>query len=526
MSASREKQNRQEQNSSGWVDPKTAREAQQRKQEKRSSFVYGAIAVVFVLVAVAAIIYRSNIIPKMSTAATIDGEKYSAAEVSFYYQNAYRGFQSDAYYFISYLGLDTSASLKDQTISADAASLITSMGLGEAEEGQTWHDFFLNKALTQMAEIQTALKKAEEEGFTYPAGVQVQYEDSIASLEGAAVASGVSVNQYLASSFGNNLITEKIYEQELLRMLQYDAYANAYADSLTYDEATLEETYAADPKSYDKVSYESVSISGAAESTTDEEGNTVEPTEEESEAALAAAKETAEQMLSDYRAGGDLSALAEAQGASYSEDESGTYNGDALTEWLFDDARQAGDTAVLESGTTYYVAVFHDRFREEYDTIDVRHILVQPATGTLSSEDEGYEAEQEQLNADAKLKAEELLEQWSTGEATEESFAALAMEESTDGSKYVGGLYTQVAQGDMVQAFNDWCFDPARQSGDTDIVETEYGYHVMYFVGHDLPAWQADVSTTLKNEDYAEWVDGLSADATITRNDSGLKYVS
>ena len=75
MSASREKQNRQEQASSGWIDPKTAREAQQRKQEKRSNTLYGIIAVVFVLVAAAAILYRSNIIPKMSTAATIDGEK-------------------------------------------------------------------------------------------------------------------------------------------------------------------------------------------------------------------------------------------------------------------------------------------------------------------------------------------------------------------------------------------------------------------------------------------------------------------
>ena len=82
MSASREKQNRQEQAGSGWVDPKTAREAQQRKQEKRSNLLYGLIAVVFVLVAAVAIIYRTNIIPKVATAATIDGENYTAAEVT------------------------------------------------------------------------------------------------------------------------------------------------------------------------------------------------------------------------------------------------------------------------------------------------------------------------------------------------------------------------------------------------------------------------------------------------------------
>ena len=88
MSASREKQLRQE--NVGQPDPKTIREAQQRKSEKRSNVLYGAIAAVFVVVALASLVWRSNIIPRSATAAVIDGEKYTAAEVSFYYQNAYR----------------------------------------------------------------------------------------------------------------------------------------------------------------------------------------------------------------------------------------------------------------------------------------------------------------------------------------------------------------------------------------------------------------------------------------------------
>ena len=40
----------------------------------------------------------------------------------------------------------------------------------------------------------------------------------------------------------------------------------------------------------------------------------------------------------------------------------------------------------------------------------------------------------------------------------------------------------------MVTEFNDWCFDPARQIGDTGIIHNEStGYHVMYFVGYDQP---------------------------------------
>ena len=490
MSASREKQLRQE--NVGQPDPKTIREAQQRKSEKRSNVLYGAIAAVFVVVALASLVWRSNIIPRSATAAVIDGEKYTAAEVSFYYQNAYRNFYSNNYYYMSYglLSLNPNADLK-----------------------------------TQEAAVQNGLKKAQEEGFTYPAGVQAQYQDSMESLKSTAAASGVSVSQYLANIFGSTM-TEKVYGEQLNRMLQYDAYTQAYSDSLVYDEATLKETYEADRNSYDKVAYEAVTITGAAASTKDADGNTVEATDEEKEAAKTAAKTAADNMLAAYQAGEKLETLAEGnEKATYVDNDGVSYTGDVLTDWLFNEDRKDGDTAVLESGTTYYVAVFHDRFLEEYPTIDIRHILIQPAAGTLAEGDEGYEDEQAQLKADAKAKAEEILAQWQAGDATEDSFAALAMENSADGSKYVGGLYTQVYQGQMVDAFNDWCFDASRQPGDTGIVETTYGYHVMYFVGQDLPYWQAQVTSALKDQDYAEWVQAFTADSSIEQNNSGMKYV-
>ena len=439
MSASREKQFRQEK--IGQPDPKTAREAQQRKQEKRSNILYGTIAVVFVIVALASLIWRSNIIERSATAATIDGEKYTAAEVNFFYQNAYRNFYNYNYYYMAYglISLNTNADLKDQVLTDSDASMLG------VEAGQTWHDYFVDQALDQMAAVQAALKQADEEGFTYPAGVQAQYEDNMDSLKASAAASNVSVDQYLAGTFGSTM-TEKVYGEQMYRALKYDAYTSAYDDSLTYDNAALTAAYSADPNSYDKVAYESVTILGSAAGTTDADGNTVDPTDEEKDAAKQSAKDAADEMLAAYRNGKKLEPLADAnEKATYNNNDGTIYSsGDVLSEWLFDDARKAGDSAVLESGTTYYVVVFHERFRDEYPTIDVRHILIQPAAGELSEGDEGYEDEQAQLNADAKAKAEDILAQWQAGEATEDSFAALAMENSSDGSKYDGGLYTQV----------------------------------------------------------------------------------
>ena len=75
------------------------------------------------------------------------------------------------------------------------------------------------------------------------------------------------------------------------------------------------------------------------------------------------------------------------------------------------------------------------------------------------------------------------MDSWKEGAATEESFALLANTFSTDpGSNTTGGLYSYVYEGQMVKNFNDWCFDDARRSGDTGIVQSDFGYHVMYFV--------------------------------------------
>ena len=180
---------------------------------------------------------------------------------------------------------------------------------------------------------------------------------------------------------------------------------------------------------------------------------------------------------------------------------------------------------MLEDGTILYVAVFHDRSRDESPTIDIRHILVPLGNAALEEGDEGYEDEQAQLKADAHAKAEELLAQWQSGEATEESFASLAMAESADSSKYDGGLYTEVYQGRMVEEFDAWCFDAARQPGDTGIVDTQFGSHVMYFSGVDMTRWQVQAANSLRGEAYAAWEAGLAEDVAILRNASGLKFI-
>ena len=125
--------------------------------------------------------------------------------------------------------------------------------------------------------------------------------------------------------------------------------------------------------------------------------------------------------------------------------------------------------------------------KESGPLVDVRHILI--SVGTTGKDENGAAISTEEDWDKCLSDAERILATWKEGEASEDSFALMANTFSQDpGSNTVGGLYSYVYEGQMVPAFNDWCFDKNRQPGDTGIVRTDFGYHVIYFVKGG-PGW-------------------------------------
>ncbi|MEA4965950.1 MAG: peptidylprolyl isomerase [Oscillospiraceae bacterium] len=151
--------------------------------------------------------------------------------------------------------------------------------------------------------------------------------------------------------------------------------------------------------------------------------------------------------------------------------------------------------------------------KDDTSMVNVRHILIEPATVDLAEGDEGYDEAVQAAKDDAKAKAEEIYAQWQAGDMTEDSFAALATANSEDsGSAADGGLYEDVYPGEMKEDFNTWCFADGRQPGDTGIVETDYGYHIVYFVGSTGEShWHSVVYSDYQNELYSQMCTDLIA---------------
>ena len=115
------------------------------------------------------------------------------------------------------------------------------------------------------------------------------------------------------------------------------------------------------------------------------------------------------------------------------------------------------------------------------------------------------------------MKAQGILEEYLKGEMTEDAFGELAKKYSEDGNADEGGIYEDVASGQMVSEFEDWALLAAdRKVGDVGIVETEFGYHIMYFIEREeVSNWETEIRDEKSTEDLAAFGEELLENVVI-----------
>ena len=174
------------------------------------------------------------------------------------------------------------------------------------------------------------------------------------------------------------------------------------------------------------------------------------------------------------------------------------------------------------SETGYYVMLFVSRDDNHYNLANVRHILVNFEGGT--TDENGNTTYSDEEKAAALEEAENLLTLYEMGEQTEEAFADLATANTDDtGSAETGGLYEDIApvQGVYVESFTNWATDPAREAGDTGIIESTYGYHVMYYVGDDEMTYRDSmIFDEIQSETISTWYDGILSTGKVEEKDT------
>ena len=77
----------------------------------------------------------------------------------------------------------------------------------------------------------------------------------------------------------------------------------------------------------------------------------------------------------------------------------------------------------------------------------------------------------------------------------------------------------------MVAEFEDWLFDEARKEGDTGIVKTQYGYHIMYFDGNGDEKWYTNVENAIYSEDYEKWYEEAIKSTGVVINKNNMNKI-
>ncbi len=516
--------------------------------------VFGAVVAIAVVVALLAGILSFFAVPqKLTKAVVIDGEGYSMSELSCYYMQMYNNvYQTAASYDSNYgegygkmlTGYDVSLSPADQkTTDADGNEI-------------TWDEYFLDQAIDTMANIKRYYKAAVEAGVELTEEAEAQITETLESYD--AYLGNYSLSSFLQMQYGkgvNEALFKKILnEQQIVSIYQEQIQEELKA---AYSDEDVNAIYEEDKSKYDVVGFRWFTID-VAETEEEETASAAEDTSEATEDNEAAAEKLeAQKFIDTVKAEANYSEetfkkvvlqFADKEDEAYEEykqdgatllqkitkDSLETNVSDDAANWLYEtnDAgnyvRQAGDMKYFlaeDGGAIYILYAIGTPFRDETKHTSVRHILVQfPETETeaVSGEDATGETEEATLSADVKAECEseaesilaiynDYIKENTSDVADEEYFAELASKHSDDtGSKSTGGLIEHMANdGQYVPEFEDWAFcegayeGETRTAGSTGIIETDHGYHVMYFVGaEENPDWYESILSDLITEDW------------------------
>lgn len=537
MSASSKKKLRKEQ-AAGILTEKQQQELAEAKKLRNITTAFVVIMLVVALTAVGILgtraVNNSGIIDRNVIAAVTGEHKLNSIQMNYYLtdtiNNMYQQWQS-AYgestsMYLSMMGLDPKKPLNEQ--------------VHNQETGETWADHFLTEALEKAKSDYALYDKAIAENFKLSEEEQEMLDSSNQMMSLYAQYYGYgNVKQYLRSMYGYGA-SEKSYAEYTRIATIASAYYTKYRDSLSYDNTAIRSQDEKNPAAYCSYTFSSYYLSSSLfleGGTKDDKGNTTY-SEDEKNTAVKKAEEVANSLLGAKDTAALDAAIAALEINKDKKDAKSTFNDNVLysqvltplQSWVGAKERTTGEMTVITNETTtkdadgketktingYYVVYFQSRNENTRPLANVRHLLVQFEGGTTDAN--GNKIYSDTEKATAKAEAERLLQVWKDGKATEDSFIELVKEHSDDGSKESGGLFEDIHPASQyVPSFLAWSLDTARKPGDTGVIVSEYGYHVMYYVRDDEMTYRDYmISEELREKDVEEWFNGIVDKATIT----------
>ncbi len=498
---------------------------------------------------------------------TLDAsEEISKAEYSYYYVTMFSNYFNTAYQYDYYYGAGAGAAYTGYDYSVSPDTQPCSIADVEGVENPMWTDYFRQAALNSIKYVAACCAYAKANGIELDDADMAEVDEVVHSLEDQAKEGNYSPAAYLRYVYGKSMTVDafrEIAEKQIIATKVQTTITEGYKNSYTDEDALAE--FNKDLTVYGTVVMRTYTVNAEkVEVPAEKEGE--EATTKVTEETMAAAKATAQSFISKVTDGESFKAAAvefeKAAGSKeyekFATDESATlmdevtyddvsyYETDAdFLKWAFNKDTAVNSTYLVEhkdSGYAVYMMIEPVHTPKDKPTYDVRHILVQfpeDEEGEEASTEEAKDSDVELLDAskyegvtidiDVDLEktkdielyglAQEILVDYLDGDRSEDHFAELAAEHSTDSNAADGGIYEDVTLGYMVPEFEGWAVAEGREYGDVGIVETTYGYHIMYYIGSDIIKWQDNVKNDMATAKFNEFAEKIDSVETIEFKD-------
>ena len=532
------------------------------------SIVVYAVCIALVLGLCCFGLYQFGVPQKFMPALTVGDRTYSVAEYGYYYTSVFQTYANST----NSLGMalfDTSKDPASQTTTDDDGNSLTYDELfrNTVKENLETTDYYLKLAKADgmtlsdesKAEIDSTISELESYASQY--GYSASRYVSLLYGKGLNLKKFRSLleDQYLVSQYTNQMsddVYKNISDEEIEEKYAEDPSAYQLVDIRLLGKKIPTADTADSETEQAELTQDDAAVADAT------------ATDAGTNAALAAVEAAAEEMLGRITDEASFIELAkeycdEGDRETFESETASLVRGlkksivssnisSDLADWLFDDARATGDKRTFTSSEYVYVIyIIKPSYRSEDCLASARHILISfdSAQSELASQMEedatatdaaaltdttvktvaasdGTEISDEgtEYSAEVVLKAyeqaKEVLTLYENGDQTEDSFAQLAEQYSADtgsvgenATNGGGGLYENIEKGQMVAPFENWVYADGRQPGDTGLVMTNYGWHVMYFVSKaDEPAWKADIRSTIGQSQIASDTDAVKTE--------------
>ena len=395
-----------------------------------------------------------------------------------------------------YYDLDTTADFATQYTKDDDGNEIS------------WLDFFEQQTKERLKLNIYYYEQGVKAGIELTEDQKSNIDQQISSLETTAAQSGQSINEYISENYG-----AYCGEATLRKFLeQYYIAGTYYYQSQIINRPSEEDVNAYFEENKDNYKSVSYAMIETAYDTTDDttKAADVKKAQELCDsfsdvASMKAAIPTASaDLVESYISAGYFSneedaiaALEDSMESTQSKTDVESTFSTEVADWLFSDDTAVNSAMVYPNDESAIITIImktSEPVLDETEVYSVRHILIMPKTEeeTTTDEETGEEVAAEATEADwekAYEDAQSILDEYNNGDKTELSFAKLAEEFSEDtGSTsagqqgYYGGGYEGTQLGNMVSEFENWATDDSRRYGDVEIVKSEHGYHIMYFI--------------------------------------------